>query len=147
MSEQKIFYKMRHAIDDQGIVVITKELMSVHESPCWYWCVEKRELGYIKSFKLDGETLLQAAKRIRYKIYKVAKSGSRVAFDTLPKAFDHLMFLKRKQIGHMKRELEILEEFTKKADGIDIESIKPGSYGERVIPDTFEVVNDNYLFD
>lgn len=147
MGSRKVFYKMHMAVDEKGINVITKELVSIHESACWYWCVQKPQLGYIRSRQREGESLLQAAKRGGGKIYKVAKLGSRVAFKTRPQAFDHLMMLKTKQIGHMKREIEILEEFTKKAVGLDIESIKPGSYGERVIPDTYEVVHNHYIFD
>lgn len=147
MSERQIFYRMRHAIDEQGINVITSELVSIHESECWYWCVDKSRLGYIQGRQLEGEALLQTAKRSREKVWKVAKLGSRVAFKTKPEAFDHLLMLKRKQIAHMKRELAILEDFTSKAAGLDIQSIKPGSYGERVIPETQEVVHEHYLFD
>ena len=147
MRDHDVFYKMRLAIDEQGINVITKELVSIHESECWHWCIEKSRAGYIRSYQREDESLLQAAKRSGEKIHKVAKVGSRVAFKTIPDAFDHLMMLKRKQINHMRREIAILEDFTKKADGLDIESINPGSYGERVIPDTHEVVHDHYRFD
>lgn len=147
MDGREIFYRMRHAIDEQGINVITKKLVSIHESECWHWCVERSRVGYIRSRQREDESLLQAAKRGGAKIYKVAKEGSRVAFKTRPQAFDHLMMLKRKQINHMKREIEILEVLAEKAAGLDIESIKPGRYGERVIPDTHEVVHNHYLFD
>lgn len=45
MSERQIFYRMRHAIDEQGINVITNELVSIHESECWHWCVDKNRIG------------------------------------------------------------------------------------------------------
>jgi len=147
MSDRNIFYKMRHAVDDQGIVILTKELVSIHESECWHWCVEKRCVGYIRSNQKHSESMLQAAKRYGGKIYKVAKVGSRVAFNTEQKAFEHFMMLKRRQIDHMKREIEILEELQKKAEGLDIQSISSGVYGGRVIPNTHEVVNSHYLFE
>ncbi|MGE6778309.1 hypothetical protein ACQKFL_11780 [Vreelandella titanicae] len=149
MDSREVFYKMRTAIDEDGINVITTELVKIHDSNCWYWCIDKSRIGYVKTIAdRNHEPMLKAAKRDKTKIYKVAKDGSsRVAFETPQQAFLHLMFLKRKQIGHMKREIEILEEFTKKAEGLDIESIKPGSYGERVIPDTHEVVHNHYIFD
>lgn len=148
MSDQKIFYRMRHAIDESGINVITTELASIHESHCWHWCIDKRRIGCVRTIaERNEESMLKAAKRDKAKIYKVAKDGSRVAFETPQQAFLHLLFLKRKQIGHMKREIEILEEFASKADGLDIETIKLGGYGERVIPDTHEVVHNHYIFD
>lgn len=148
MSNHDVFYKMRTAVDEDGINVITTELVKIHDSHCWHWCIEKRRIGYVKGIaERNDESMLKAAKRNRDKIYKVAKEGSRVAFETPQQAFLHLLFLKRKQIGHMKREIEILEEFTSKSEGLDIESIRPGGYGQRVVPDTQEVVHNNYLFD
>lgn len=125
----KIFYKKRLIPDEEGLLVWTEKWVSIHETPHFHYCIPDfvHEIGLRP---IEGETLLQAAKR-RATLKRVAKAGSRFAFDTEEKALERLRFLKGKHVSHMKREMKFIEHFLKceKLEQYGEQQLVPGSRG------------------
>jgi|GEM_PF-6039359 len=143
----KTFYRMRLSPDEDGLTIVTNKLVSIHETPCFHFCISDREYGYLQRYrKNEGDTPLQHAKRHRRRIYRISKGVSRIAFETEEEAFEHLRFLKRKQLGHMKREMSFVEAFLEKTeDGIKATRSEPELH-QRVVPDTRELVHEFLIF-
>jgi hypothetical protein len=133
-----VFYKMRLVPAEQGLEIITDVWVSIHETPCFHFCVRNSEQRIIHLFHGKNETDLQYAKRTRM-LKRVSKSNSRFAFDSRNKALEHLKFLKKKQLYHMKRDMSFIKKFLSTSDE-DLNSTGP-------IPDTKELVREHFVFD
>lgn len=148
MSKQ--FYKMRIVPDSKGLCVITEIFISIHETPCFHYCVRAYDKGSFNSVLMNkNETRLQYAKRENIKIYRIHKSGSRIAFETEKQAFEHLQFLKRKQIRHMERDIEFNRAFLKACKGVGdlLPDYSSDICRHRTVPDTEDLVSRYYFFD
>lgn len=108
------YYKARLVYSEEGMQVVFDILHSIHETQCYSYCLNRWNLtnGEVHPpLKREGESNFKAAKRLKYKIIRIHKGSSRIAFETKEKAFEQLLFLKRRQIGHMKREIDLLTYF------------------------------------
>lgn len=145
----KIFYKMRLIPEEEGLTLWTEKWVSIQESPCFHYCVQDNRIGSFKFFlKKTDETPLQAAKRVRIKVKRIDKRVSRFAFDTKEEAFDHLRFLKKKQLNHMKRDSELITEFLSSTEnGQALSDMKKRSELRYTVPCTRDLVRRHYIFD
>lgn len=144
MNMDKTFYKMRITPDEDGLVVITDKWLSIHETPCFHYCIREHNKGLMKiTFNTIKGMPLQTAKKKGIRVKRISKDCSRFAFDTEEKAFEHLRFLKRKQLGHMKRDIKFLKLFLSEATGLD--ALEKGLYA--TVPNTKELVHEHYAFD
>ena len=72
------FYKMRLIPDRAGLNVVTFEYYSIHETPCFHFCVRE----FYKNYPLTkGDTRIQMLKRMGVKVYRVGKNKKVVELD------------------------------------------------------------------
>lgn len=143
----KIFYKMRMAVSEGGLVILTEKWFSIHETPCFHYCVSEFGKGkWAWSSAAEG-TPLQIAKHKNIPVKRVSKESGRFAFDTKGKAFDHLRFLKKKQLAHIERDREFISAFLIATDGKpNIDRLTSDGYSSP-IPNTESLVNSHFVFD
>lgn len=146
----KEFYKMRLTDSEDGLMVITDVFVSIHETPCFYYCIHASAKGFFNSVLMrKGETKLHYANRKNIKVRRIHKHGSRIAFETEDQAFDHLRMLKRKQINHMRRQIELNAAFIDKCEGVsDLTDVYSSDICKhRVIPFTDDLCKEYFLYD
>lgn len=146
----KTLYKKTLHPSECGMSIFTKKYVCIYETPCFYMCVQEWNLfgsrfNQIKSCS-DEKERSALAKKLNIKLKRIHKVNSRFAFVSEKDAFDHLVLLKRKQINHLKRDIELIEAFVDYANCNDISKI-PDKHGFAAIPDTQEVVMSHYVFD
>jgi len=139
MSTPKKFYKKRLVAEEDGLIVVTDSLISIHETRCFHFCMPEREVSNYRLLKRRDESLLDYAKR-RKMLKRIDKQGSRIAFETEEKALDHLRFLKRKQLRHMERDKAFIETL------LATENIDPCAQ-MFTIPDSRDLVHQHFVFD
>ena len=132
---------------EQGLSISVKKYLSIHETPYFHFCIDEYNKDFLaKPMLKTGESNRQALERMNIKIYRIAKSGSRIAFETEQKAFEQLLFLKRKQLDHLKRDTQFLTAFIDYCSDKKYEDVPLlGSF--RTVPDSQELVNEHYVFD
>lgn len=144
----KKFYSMRLLPSEYGMEIFKTTFYAFHETPCFYFCAEEFNLNMMNCCRnFDKETQFQKAKRSRIEIKRVSKTGSRIAFDTEEKAFNHLIFMKEKQITYLKRDLEQLDLSLNLLSGKRFNDLPKDRYGSVIIDGTQEFVSENYRFD
>lgn len=131
----KIFYKM-HVELDTDIIIRTDKYVSIHETPCFHYCIPEFMSSLMSQESLDNETDLKKAKRLNLNVKRISKDSSRFAFDTKEKAFEHLKLLKRKQIEHLQRNLKLMTMFIKKTDNKGLDSLVHMYYDKYTIPNS-----------
>jgi len=141
---EKLFYKMKLYADECGLRVKTIEYACIHETKCVYFVVEKSWSRRLRAMCRGGDlTPVQWARKHKPKAVKqIHKRHSRIAFETKDKALEHLRFLKRKQLNHMKRDIQFVEAF------LDCEDLEPPP-GTNIleVPNTRDLVHSHYIFD
>lgn len=144
--QNKIFYRFCMSEAEEGIALIPKKFISVHETDYFNFCVNEYEYMHIKSFANKGEPLIKAAKRRGNKVFRISKGNSRIAFDSEEKAFQNLVYRKKKQIAHLQRNLDVVKRFLSEVKGKKVEDIPDhGLY--RVLPDTEDFIHEYFRFD
>ena len=146
----KEFYKMNLVADECGLVVYTRIFLSIHETPCFHFCIRATEKGFLSEpLMLKNESKFQAAKRMGMKVFRIHKSGSRIAFETEEKAFKQLRMLKSKQIEHMRRTIAFNDGFLTLCKSFDdlLPNYKNDVCKMRTVPETKELVNGYYVFE
>ena len=142
-SMKNIFYKKRLTPTESGLEVITDKWVSIHETPCFHFCVAEWRAKSLTALKRSDETELQYARRLKM-LKRIHKSGSRFAFDTEEKALEHLRFLKRKQLGHMERDVTFIKYF------LECDTLKPADrrgFDSLLVPGSKSLVNQHFVFD
>lgn len=142
------YFKAKLYMDPSGITVLFREFVTVHETPCYAYCIDKDFDGFLlKPIFLGHEIglpLLRKLKERNVRVHRIHKTSSRFAFATKTAAFNHLVMLKRLQINHMKRELVMLTRFVE-----DVETLAPCTVNEHdqiVFPNTKELIRKFYDF-
>lgn len=147
MKDNKVFYKMTLHPSEEGLSIYTSEYFLVHETPCFYFAVDNNFKVYSSpEFLTDGETIHQSFKRRGVNIHKFSKTCSRFAFTTKEGAYKHLVLLKRHQLSHLVRNIEVLRMFlsfnaNKGFGGLDAVG------GLLVVPESQDMIFENFTFD
>lgn len=139
MTERKTFYRKRLVPDEAGLLVVTERWVSIHETPCFHYCVTDWSLDLM--LRVGGPGGLLATARRRRQLKRIHKEGSRFAFETEEQALDHLRFLKRRQLRHLEREQKMVEAF------LEAEKLKSTGGDGDLIPGTEDLVHSYYVFD
>lgn len=105
-----VFYRMDLSAHEDGLRIWTKRFMSIHETPCFHFCVSDYDFNFLSS--------LEEAKSKSVKIHRIHKIGSRIAFKDEQSAFENLRYRKRKQIIHLERELSFARSFLAATENI-----------------------------
>jgi hypothetical protein len=149
----KRFYKARYVEDECGMAIRMSTLESIHETPCMHFCILVNQVRQLDVFVKQGESKikwLRKQKGLQWKLFRVHKDGSRIAFETEEKAIEHLIFLKRKQIQHLKRNLDLVQTFLNKVDEINsngsVVDLLSDRFGCRRLPDTEDKVREYFVF-
>lgn len=142
-----IYFRKEMVVAEEGISIFTKTFHSVYETEYFHFCVSERDIPFFQSFRKDGkESLFQFGKRIKRKIYRIAKRGSRIADATEDAAMASLRYRKTRQIKHLKRDLAIVERFVADTEGRQLRDFEvAGDF--RTLAGTQELVNQFYRFD
>jgi len=142
------FYAMKLIPTEYGMEIYKTTLFAFHETPCFYFCADEFNLNRMNRYpKIDKETQFQKAKRSKIDIKRILKTGSRVAFDSEEKAFNHLIFIKQRHMSHLKRKLEELDLSLNLLSGKRFSDLTKDRYGSVIIDGTQEFVSENYRFD
>ena len=139
----KVFYKKRLVPTEFGLEVITQKFVSIHETPCFHFCVLEHEKGFLFAMKQNDESELSAARRAKI-LKRISKDCSRFAFDTEEKALKHLRFLKRKQLSHIKRDAVFIEKFL---ESDELEKVQIYNGFRTQVPNSKGLVNNHFIFD
>ena len=143
----KPFYKMQLHPGEYGVKVFTTTFFSIHETECFNFCVNEFALMRMNGYgNLKNESQTAKAKRALVKVHRVAKVGSRVAFDSKQKAYDHLIFMKKRHVRHLQRDIELIGLSLKALLNSTFEEMKPDLNGNIVIDGTKETVLEHYTF-
>ncbi|WP_396180201.1 hypothetical protein [Flavobacterium sp.] len=147
-----MFYKAQLAMTEEGMQVLFEEFHPIHETKCYSYCVRGWNYPVPLALKRKGETDLRAAKRMRYKITRIHKDCSRIAFATKEQAFKQLIFLKKRQINHMRRDIDLLTYFLERTSESGLQALTENTtqYNRGTIhtlPDSAEKLQQYYVFD
>ena len=136
-----IFYKMRLIPCPYGLTIEAFEYHSIHETPCFHFCVDK----YYKNYPLTkGETRMQMLKRMGVKVYRIGKNNtSRIAFPTKEQAYNHMRMLKNKQLDHIDRTVKMIETFL----DFDRKVVELDFSKTIVIPESKPIIGELFVFD
>lgn len=136
----KIFYRKRLAVEEEGLTVRTEEWISIHETRCFHFCVPKNSFHLITRLNRRGESALSYARRIK-QLKRIDKRCSRFAFETQEQALDHLRMLKRRQLQHMERDRACIEAF------LGADNFETSRLGDALVPGSSDLVHEHYRFD
>lgn len=147
----KLFYRTEMTAAEEGLVLITKVFVSIRETEKMHFCVVDHHHRRLLNPVLGNpnEPLIDAAKRKKYKIYRVHKQGSRIASPTEDAAFDSLLYRKRKQVRHLQINLAVVGKFLELAEGKQLTEFPKEPFHDfiqRTIPDTVDFVCEHYCF-
>lgn len=143
---KKVFFRMKLTPSELGLQIWTDKYFSVHETPCYHFCIAEWQQGYTSARLDEGETQYQSLKRRGIKLKKIAKKNSRFAFETKEEAFENLVYLKKRQLLHLKRDVEFLSAFISfsKGGGLnDLDEI----HNQLIVSGTKDLVLSHYAFD
>jgi len=147
-----IFYKMKIVVEETGLTIITNKFHSFHETECFHFCIQGFNKGFLAHPLMDeSKTILQNLKRMNIRVYRIHKSGSRIAFKTEQEALDNLIMMKIRHINHMERDIEFYRAFLSvmketKLNELD-ERYKSDMQSFRSVPETEDLVNEHFVFD
>lgn len=150
------FYKITSFIDELGIRLLCSTYESVHETNCYYFCInslDESRFDFHSKNNKDNLSTLELCKKHFLKIRKVAKINSRFAFKTRAEAFAHFKMLKNKQLAHIERkkgEISLTVELIKNIDAFsEAEGVREEFYGDRsvLLNGSIDFVRSNYTFD
>ena len=140
-------YSMKMIPTEGGLQIWTNEFVSVHETPCYYFCVRDWQLGHVNTVLVrDGETMIQSLRRRNVRIKKIAKENSRFAFKTKEEAYKQLVYMKNRQMMHLKRDVEFLSVFLRFSKNSEYKDLA-GNGNNLFVPDTDNLVREHYVFD
>lgn len=147
-----IYYKAKLVMAEEGMQVVFHEMHKIHETECFSLCIDKPKFPIPSATKLAGESDLKAAKRLGYKIHRIHKKSSRIGFKTKDDALNQLLYMKDRQITHMKRDIDLLAYFISRIDkcGLSAMQKKDGAtwYGDcYTLPDSYDNLRQYYVFD
>lgn len=146
MKELRVFYKMRLYPSEIGLYVSTEKWHLIHETDCFYFVIPEWAL-YLTKINIDeGKSLYQHLKG-RTKIKRFGKGAGRFAFDTKEQAFQHLKFLKRKQLRHLERDMAMVKSFLKQTGEKELGDLETDSYGDPLLPNTKNLVEQYFTLD
>ena len=142
----KKFYKMKLIPTEGGLSVWANTYVSIHETPCYHYCIPDWNKGLLGVVGDQKETLYEKAKARNIKVHKVHKTSSRFAFETKELAYENLLYLKKRQLIHLNRDIELLTKFLNFNEGAGYKDLD-NSHGQLFVPDSDELVKEHYAFD
>lgn len=142
---EKILYKKYLGELEQGLTITTRRFVCVKETPCYWHCVEEFRLSILKS-RLGDENIVTSARKIKA-LKMISKTSKRFAFETEQEALDYLVFIKKRQLGHIERTKAFINGFLDNIENVDpvSQNYGPGQCNEQIIKGTESLVS-RFLF-
>jgi hypothetical protein len=154
------YYRARIDAFPTGIKLHFMEFYEVHSTKCYSFCLQ----DHMVYPRAKISTLYEDAKKYGWKIHRIHKKASRFAFPTKEEAFNHFIYMKSRQAGHLSRQLDFLQLFLKNVKvpdestdcllkrNLELSELQTETeifMGKRdvyLIPNTEEKINDLYSF-
>lgn len=116
-----VYYRAYWSPDVDGIHVGFEEWISIHESPCFAYCVygKTRRLMVTYAAESHGASALQAAKRLGIKVRRIDKAASRFAKPTKGLALNHMLFRQARRLRHLQRDTALIEALLNQVKVVD----------------------------
>lgn len=139
----KEFYRKRIIATESGLEIITETWHPIRETECINFCVSSHHIKMFNRAAAQGEkiTARALAKRMGFPVKQIHKAYSRFAFDTQAKAFDHMVFLQKRRLGHLERDLGLTSVFLSSAN------LGFTTVDSTVVPESHDLVHQHYNFD
>lgn len=130
----KEFYKLKmYREEDNSVNLWVHTFISFHETECYHYCLPEFQRDSLSSiFVNDGETMAQSLKRRGISFSRIHKTCSRKAFDTKEEAYDNFIYLKKKHLQHLSRDIETIEHILKFNEKRVFGDLKDNKYSFRV---------------
>lgn len=142
----KELFRMKLNPTEGGLSVWTETYFSVHETPCYYFCVADWMISSVPALCRGTTAGYEMLKARGVKFKRVSKLNSRFAFETKELAYDNLVYLKKLQLGHLNRDIELLGAFMSFNENKGMTDLS-SDHGQLFIPNTNELVNNHFNFD
>lgn len=149
----KKFYKAKLVPDEEGLMVVFDEFITVRETEHFYFAVHSSSYGAYNLFMNHGKFASEEAKKAgiakaKKMVKRISKGCSRIAKETKELAVQELIMRKHHQITHLLRELAFCRAFIGKVKSIaDLEEdgvCKANRW--LMVPDTSELVREYFVF-
>lgn len=137
-------YLLRKTLNagEDGLYIATERWQVVKESAQFYYCISEKTAAKINDRVEKGGDPYNLTRRLfPDEIKKTKKNARRFAFATDEDAFKHLVFMKKKHLGHLQRSMAFCMAFLDAARSgqIDANSID--------VPETKELVHQYFRWD
>jgi len=143
----KEFYQFKMYPEESGVALWLNKFFSFHETECYHYCLPELMTNCNSSVFLNkGESMAQSLKRRGVKFYKIHKTCSRKAFDTKEKAYANFLFLKKRQLAHLQRDIEMVKIILKFSEDSKFSDLKDLGHCFE-LPNTQDFIASNYVFD
>ena len=142
----KEFYQLKLITTESGISLWVNTFYSFHETACYHYCMIEWQRNLVAPcFIGKNETIVQSLKRRGIKFSRIHKTCSRKAFDTKEKAYNNFIFLKKRHLAHLKRDIKVITEVIKFDEEKSFSDL--GCHDNLfLIPDTSELMLGEYIF-
>lgn len=137
------YYRAYWSPDVDGIRVGFEEWISIHESPCYHYCVRDYHARTIPIL-LSGQSVLQYAKRRGISVKRIDKAASRFAKPTKGLALNHMLFRQARRLRHLQRDTALIEVLL---DQVKVVDESENELYDFTLPNTRDLVHEYVRFD
>ena len=143
----KEFYQIKLSPSEDGICLWLNKFYSFHETPCYHYCMGEWQRNLVAPhFVNKGETIPQSLKRRGVKFIRIHKTCSRKAFDTKEKAYANFIFLKKRHLAHLERDIIMIKAVLDFHQKNTFDDLTDDGHS-LIVPCTRDIVLSNFQFD
>ena len=137
------YYRAYWSPEVDGIYVGFEEWVSIHESPCYHYCVRDYYTQMIPAL-LSGQSALQYAKSQKINVKRIDKVTSRFAKPTKGLALNHMLFGQSRRLQHLRRDIAFIEALL---DQVKVVDESENELYDFTLPNTRSLVCEHLRFD
>ena len=142
----QVFYQLKLNPTESGISMWINEFISFHETPCYHYCLPEWMSYLAKPSFIEGkESMAQSLKRRGVKFSRIHKTCSRKAFDTKEKAYANFIFLKKRHLAHLERDIIMIKAVLDFHQKNTFDDLTDDGHS-LIVPCTRDIVLDNFQF-
>ena len=143
----KVFYQFKLNPTESGISMWINKFISFHETPCYHYCLPEWLGNFTHPSYIEGkESMAQSLKRRGVKFSRIHKTCSRKAFDTKEKAYANFIFLKKRHLAHLERDIIMIKAVLDFHEKKTFDDLADDGHS-LIFPDTRDIVLSNFQFD
>ena len=137
------YYRAYWSPEVDGIHVGFEEWVSIHESPCYHYCVRDYYTRMMPAL-LGGQSALQYAKSRKINVKRIDKVASRFAKPTKGLALNHMLFRQSRRLQHLRRDIAFIEALL---DRVKVVDDSENELDDFIVHGTKSLLNDFLVFD